>query len=165
MSSHPPNKWLTLTPEVRAPSVPQQETNDPPQSSVTKSYTARHMSSHPANKWLQLTPEPQTTSTPQRETNRTQIPFTESRATTTSLSNPEALNETSKAEEADNAPDAKKAALQKDTQIITEQMSKLKALAKLVQPLRGLEENDDEEIVWVFEQLSESAKGRPERIA
>ena len=38
-------------------------------------------------------------------------------------------------------------------------------MAKRVRTLRGLEENDDEEIVWVFEQLFESARGRPERMA
>lgn len=165
MSSHPPNKWLTLTPEIQATSVPQQETNDPPQSNVAKSYTARDMSSHPPNKWLQLTPEPQTTSAPQRETNRTNMPLTESRATTASLSSTEALKQTSEAEEADDAADAKKAKLQKDTQIITEQLTKLKAQAKRILKLRGLDESDDEEVTWVFQYLLESAKGRPERMA
>lgn len=164
MSAHPPNKWLTLSPEIQAPTVPQQETNDPPQSNVAKSYTARDMSSHPSNKWLQLTPEPQPTSAPQCETNRTHIPLTESRATTPDLSTLEALKQTSEAEEADKAPDARKTKLQKDTQVITEQLTKLKAQAKRIRRLRGLEESDDEEVTWVFQQLFESAKGRPERM-
>ena len=164
MSSHPPNKWLILTPEIRAPSVPQQETSNLPQSNVAKSYTARDMSSHPLNNWLRLTPEPQTASAPQHGAKHTHIPLTESRATTASLSTLEAPKQNSEAGDADDAPITKETALQKDTKLITEQMSKLKDLAKRIRRLRGLENSDDEEVTWVLEQLFESAKGTPERM-
>ena len=95
------------------------------QSNVANSYTAHDMSSHPPKKWLQLTPDRETTSAPQQESNHTQIPLTNSRATTPSLPILEALNQTSEAEEADNSPDTKKAALQKKTKVITEQWTKL----------------------------------------